>query len=269
MVGHLDVRAVDPGMPSSLSRDGGHRPAAREARLPRASRSPTRWRWRAVADRFGSAGAAVRALRAGEDVVLMPPDPAAARDGDRGRRTRRAARRRPASTRPPPGWSRCCCTSAAARDRPRSGRIERRGLRAAVGRRASPRSPGPAAAGWSAAACGSPARRRRSTRFRAAAAAAGLEVVARPPKNGQEAAGPTTTVRLVGHAERRRAATSSSRWTRPTCSGRSSAPGGEARDLRRPPARCSALVSVLLGRASAPRATLPVAGPRPCPATGC
>jgi beta-N-acetylhexosaminidase len=35
----------------------------------------------AVADRFGSAGAAVRALRAGEDVVLMPPDPRAARDG--------------------------------------------------------------------------------------------------------------------------------------------------------------------------------------------
>jgi beta-N-acetylhexosaminidase len=35
----------------------------------------------AVADRFGSAGAAVHALRAGEDVVLMPPDPRAARDG--------------------------------------------------------------------------------------------------------------------------------------------------------------------------------------------
>lgn len=79
MVGHLDVRAVDPHTPSSLSPEVvtgllreqlGFRGLAFTDSLEMA----------AVTDRFGSAGAAVRAVKAGEDVLLMPPDPRAARD---------------------------------------------------------------------------------------------------------------------------------------------------------------------------------------------
>ncbi len=80
MVAHLDVRAVDPGVPSSLSgkvvtgllrHDLGFRGLAFTDALNMG----------AVTSRFDSAQSAVRALRAGEDVVLMPPRPAAARAG--------------------------------------------------------------------------------------------------------------------------------------------------------------------------------------------
>ncbi len=79
MVAHIDVRAVDPGVPSTLSpevvtgllRDRlGFEGLVVTDALDMA----------AVADRFGSARSAVRALRAGNDVLLMPPDPRAARD---------------------------------------------------------------------------------------------------------------------------------------------------------------------------------------------
>ena len=80
MVGHLDVRAVDPGVPSSLSRrvvtgllrDGlGFDGVVVTDSLSMA----------AVRRTHDGAEAAVEALLAGNDVVLMPPDPAFARAG--------------------------------------------------------------------------------------------------------------------------------------------------------------------------------------------
>ena len=79
MVGHLDVRAVDPRVPSSLSRkvvtgllrhDLGFDGLVVTDSLEMAAVS-----------RRGPARAAVQALRAGNDVALMPADPAAARAG--------------------------------------------------------------------------------------------------------------------------------------------------------------------------------------------
>ena len=80
MVGHLDVRAVDPGMPSSVSRKVvtgllRHRLGFRGLAVTDSMAM------RGVSERFGSAGSAVRALRAGEDVILMPFSPREARDG--------------------------------------------------------------------------------------------------------------------------------------------------------------------------------------------
>jgi beta-N-acetylhexosaminidase len=80
MVGHLDVRAVDPGVPASLSRrvvtgllrgELGFRGVVMTDALSMG----------AVAHRYGSATAAARAVNAGVDVVLMPADTRAARDG--------------------------------------------------------------------------------------------------------------------------------------------------------------------------------------------
>ena len=80
MAAHIDVRAVDPGSPSSLSRkvvtgllrrDLGFGGLVVTDALNMA----------AVSARHGSAEAAVRALQAGNDVLLMPPSPVAARDG--------------------------------------------------------------------------------------------------------------------------------------------------------------------------------------------
>ena len=80
MVGHLDVRAVDPHTPSSLSH-GVVTGLLRGQLGFRGLAFTDSLEMGAVTQRFGSAGAAVRAIRAGEDVVLMPPDPRAARDG--------------------------------------------------------------------------------------------------------------------------------------------------------------------------------------------
>lgn len=80
MVAHIDVRAVDPGVPATVSRkvvrgllrrDVGFRGLAVTDAMNMA----------AVADRFSSGESAVRSLLAGNDVVLMPPSPVAARDG--------------------------------------------------------------------------------------------------------------------------------------------------------------------------------------------
>jgi beta-N-acetylhexosaminidase len=80
MVTHIDVRAVDPGVPSSLSRKvvtgllrdqlGFHGLVITDA-LDMA----------AVTQHDGSAQAAVKAVQAGADVLLMPADPQAAIDG--------------------------------------------------------------------------------------------------------------------------------------------------------------------------------------------
>ncbi len=80
MVAHIDVRAVHPGMPSSLSRQVVT--GLLRQRLGFDGLVVTdALNMQAVTDRFGSAASAVRALRAGVDVLLMPPDPRAARDG--------------------------------------------------------------------------------------------------------------------------------------------------------------------------------------------
>lgn len=80
MAGHIDVRAIDPGMPSSLSRNVitgtlrgelGFRGLVVTDALDMA----------AITERYTSAQSAVRTLRAGADIVLMPPDPRAARNG--------------------------------------------------------------------------------------------------------------------------------------------------------------------------------------------
>jgi beta-N-acetylhexosaminidase len=80
MVAHLDVRDVDPGVPSSLSApvvrgllrgDLGFRGVVVTDSLSMA----------AVTQRYSAAESAVAALRAGSDLLLMPPDARAARDG--------------------------------------------------------------------------------------------------------------------------------------------------------------------------------------------
>lgn len=80
MVGHLDVRAVDPGVPATLSREVvsgllrgelGFRGVVMTDALSMG----------AVSQRYGSAKAAARAVSAGVDVVLMPADARAARAG--------------------------------------------------------------------------------------------------------------------------------------------------------------------------------------------
>ena len=80
MIAHIDVRAVDPGVPSTVSRKvitgllrnrlGFDGLVVTDA-----------LNMGAITDRFSSAESAVRALRAGADVLLMPPSPRAARDG--------------------------------------------------------------------------------------------------------------------------------------------------------------------------------------------
>lgn len=78
MVGHLDVRALDPGVPSSLSR----------AVVTDLLRDDLGFGGLVVTDSLAMVGVtrgrdpgrtAVQALRAGSDVLLMPPSPAAAR----------------------------------------------------------------------------------------------------------------------------------------------------------------------------------------------
>lgn len=80
MTGHLDVRAVDPGVPSSLSRKVTTGLLRRDLGFEGLVVTDS-LEMGAVTRTHGSARSAVAALRAGADVVLMPPDPVAARDG--------------------------------------------------------------------------------------------------------------------------------------------------------------------------------------------
>ena len=80
MVGHLDVRAVDPGVPSSLSRKVVT--GLLRQRLGFEGLVVTdALNMGAVTRTHDSARSAVAALRAGVDVLLMPPSPQQARDG--------------------------------------------------------------------------------------------------------------------------------------------------------------------------------------------
>jgi beta-N-acetylhexosaminidase len=251
MVAHLDVRALDRGMPSSLSHAAvtgllrkrlGFRGVAFTDSLQMG----------AVARRFGSAAAAVRALRAGQDVVLMPPDPRAARDGivaavREGRLGQ--ARLDQAATR----MIALMLHQKASPSRPRlpgsSATISRRLSAAAltsvsgpcrgrlVGRRVVVSGPGSAVA-----------------RFRAAASDAGLPVVTRRTAKG-------TTVRLVGYPNRSVRGDVVVAMDTPYVLGRSVARRARLATFGDTPGAMRALVSVLLGRSSAPgRLPVPVAG---------
>ncbi|WP_290861446.1 glycoside hydrolase family 3 N-terminal domain-containing protein [Hamadaea sp.] len=79
MSGHLDVRAIDPGMPASFSAkvlDGVLR-----QELGFQGVVVTDALNMAPAERWPAGEAAVRALQAGNDLLLMPPDPVAAYNG--------------------------------------------------------------------------------------------------------------------------------------------------------------------------------------------
>ncbi len=266
MVGHINVPAVDRGVPASLSRaviTGQLRDRLGFEGLVVTDALDMQ----AVAQRFASGRAAVRALTAGADVVLMPPSPRAARDG-----IVRAVR---------------------------SGRLSSERLVQAATRqvalllhqRARDTSPRPPGAGrgvsarWSAAAVTSVAgpcqgrlvnRRvlaRGATsdvlRFRAAAAAAGLEVVSKLPKKNKknkQARARITTVRLVGTSGGPATGDVVVALDRPYVLGAGRAPVRLA-TYGSTPGAMSALVDVLVGRAPAPgRLPVPVAG---APRAGC
>ncbi len=80
MVAHIDVRAVDPKTPSSLSRPVVTGLLRRELGFDGLVVTDA-LNMAGVADHYSSAQSAVRALNAGNDVLLMPPSPRAARDG--------------------------------------------------------------------------------------------------------------------------------------------------------------------------------------------
>ncbi|HET7325654.1 MAG TPA: glycoside hydrolase family 3 N-terminal domain-containing protein [Nocardioidaceae bacterium] len=78
MVAHIDVRAVDPGQPSSVSRKvvGG---LLRKQLGFRGLVMTDSMQMAGLTDRYGTGKAAVRALRAGADVLLMPSEPVVAK----------------------------------------------------------------------------------------------------------------------------------------------------------------------------------------------
>ncbi len=80
MVGHIDVREVDPGTPATLSRKVVT--GLLRERLGFDGLAVTdSLQMQPIRAEHSSGEAAVRALRAGQDVLLMPMDPRAARDG--------------------------------------------------------------------------------------------------------------------------------------------------------------------------------------------
>jgi beta-N-acetylhexosaminidase len=71
MVGHLDVRAIDPGVPSSLSRKVVTGLLRRQLGFQGLAVTDS-LQMGAVVQEYGAGGAAVSALKAGEDMLLMP-----------------------------------------------------------------------------------------------------------------------------------------------------------------------------------------------------
>jgi beta-N-acetylhexosaminidase len=260
MVGHIDVRAVDPGTPASLSRAviTGHL----RGRLGFEGLVVTdALDMQAVSGRFSSGQAAVRALAAGADVVLMPPSPRAARDGIvRAVRSGRLSSER--------------LVQAAARQ------VALLLHQRAVGPDGRPPGSGRAvSARWSAAALTSvagPCRGRLVARrvvvrgdasdvrrFRAAAAAVGLGVAPPRTPRARTSAGPrlaATTVRLIGSGGAPARADVVVALDRPYVLGDSAAAIRLA-TFGSTPGAMRGLVRHLLGRADAPgRLPVPVAG---------
>jgi beta-N-acetylhexosaminidase len=257
MVGHLDVRAVDPHTPSSLShavvtgllrhRLGFGGVAFTDSLV-----------MKAVTDRYGEVRPAVKALQAGEDALLMPRRPRTARDAivravrtgrlDQARLDQAATRfvalmlhqRAQRSRTRPPGSSTALSQEYSARaitvvSGPCSGRLVGTAVRVA----------GPATA---------------VARFRAAAASAGLRVVADKarPRKKQRAA---TRVVLLGPGQRvigRRPPGVVVALDTPYVLGSSTATVARIATYGDTWGAMEALVDVLLGRSRAP-GHLPVA----------
>lgn len=79
MVGHIDVRAIDPGTPASVSRKvvGG---VLRDDLGYRGLVVTDSMQMAGLTQEYGDAEAPVAALRAGVDLLLMPSDPVAAKE---------------------------------------------------------------------------------------------------------------------------------------------------------------------------------------------
>jgi beta-N-acetylhexosaminidase len=251
MVGHLDVRAVDAGTPSSLSRDVVTG-LLRERMGFRGVAFTDSLQMGAVTGRFGRVGAAVQALRAGEDVLLMPPDARAARDGivaavRRGRLSQ--ARLDQAATR-----------MVALLLHQRAGGAHPRppGTSTDVSRRLSAAALTSVAGPCSGRLVGSAVRvsgpEQAVERFREAAAAAGLTVAERRG----------TTVRLVDASGGATSGDVVVALDAPYVLGSSSARVAALATYGDSPGAMDALVAVLLGRATAPgRLPVDVPGVRP------
>lgn len=249
MVAHIDLRALDPGTPASLSRAAVTGLLRRDLGF-RGLVVTDALNMRAVSDRFSSATAAVRALRAGGDVLLMPADARSARDGvvravrsDRLPRARveQAAARQIAVLLHQKGTD-----AEVEREPGSSGRISRRLSAAGVtvvsgpcrGRLVGPsvRVTGP---------------RDVANRFRASARRAGLGT------------GSGTTVALLGPGDRPRNADVVVSTDTPYVLGSSRARTARIAVYGETPGAMHALVRVLLGRAEAPgRLPVPVPGVR-------
>jgi beta-N-acetylhexosaminidase len=247
MAAHIDVRAVDPGTPSTLSRPVVTGLLRRDLGF-RGLVVTDAMNMGAVAARHATGEAAVRALEAGNDVVLMPPHPAAARDGivravrsgrlSRARLEQAAARQiaallhqrdlEPALTRKP-GTS-----------RPASYRLSAGAATVASGA-CRGRLVGPAvrASGPSDAVA----------RFNAAARQAGLRT------------GSGTSIALIGYGGGGRSADVVVTLDTPYALGRSSARLAKVAMYGDTPGAMRALVNVLVGKARAPgRLPVPVSG---------
>ncbi len=247
MVGHIDVRAVDPGVPSSLSRKVVTG-LLRDKLGFRGLVVTDALNMGAVAGRYSSAEAAVRAIRAGNDVLLMPVDATAARDGivravrngalSRARLEQAAARQvallrhqrdlRPTVTRRPGGGRaesyRLSAGGVTVAGGPCQGRLVGRSVRAT--------GPGDAVA-----------------RFNAAAQRAGLDT------------GAGTTVALVGYGGSARRADVVVSMDTPYVLGASRAGKAKIALYGDTPGAMRALVDVLVGKAKAPgRLPVPVSG---------
>lgn len=80
MIGHLAVPAIEPGLPTSLSPKAINGLLREQLGFDGLVFTDS-LQMQAVTRRFGAAESAVQAVRAGADVVLMPPSPLAARAG--------------------------------------------------------------------------------------------------------------------------------------------------------------------------------------------
>lgn len=252
MVAHIDVRSLDPGVPSSLSRKAVT--GLLRKRLGFQGLAVTdALNMGAITGRYGVAESAVRALRAGEDVLLMPPRPRLARDAivaavRAGRLSRarlaQAAGRQIAMLLHQEHLD--TTSRSAGSSRPTSRALSAAGVTVVQGRCSWPlvgpsvRVRGPASA---------------VAAFEAAAARAGLHIGSGPE------------VALIGYGGGPQRADVVVAMDTPYVLGRSRASTAKIATYGETPGAMGALVDVLVGRAKAPgRLPVPVAG---VPRSGC
>jgi beta-N-acetylhexosaminidase len=197
MVGHLDVRAVDPHTPSSLSHRVVTGMLRRQLGFGGVAFSDSLV-MKAVTDHYGVAGSAVQALRAGEDALLMPASPRVARDAIvRAVRTGRLdqARLDQAATR---------FVALMLHESAQTGRTRPAGSSGAVSQEYSARAVTVVSGPCSGRLVGSAVRvsgpSTAVARFKVAAASAGLTVRTRPARRHKPS--PVTRVALLGPGQR-------------------------------------------------------------------